>query len=143
MSVALSGTFIEKMNEALRFSEKNRARAVTETQRLCVDLLSVENARRRALGMPQLTVDSASIRAAVNVAAGNDTRIKSAVDNEQWGYRLTTMYALAELVTAQREANFIAAQQLKATQRQTDLLVELLRVVTGNTSTVPHQRSGT
>lgn len=127
MSVALRGTFLEKMQESLRYSEMNRARVVSEMERLRADLLNVENVRRRAIGMPPVDANSTSIRAAADVAAGQDTRVKSAVDGEQWGYRLTTMYALVELVTAEREANSIAQKQLEETRKTNELLRELIR----------------
>lgn len=156
MSIALNGTFIEKMNESIKFAETNRSRVQFIYKQLQDSALRQEILRREQQGLGSPT--QATIDTIADAWAGENAKFKVAVSNEQWGSRLATMYALAELVVAQREANDIARQQLNATRDANALqaavlsrlneMISLLDVRAASSNdntnvTVPQPRSGT
>lgn len=154
----VSGTYLDKMNEAIRFSEEKRWRVVTLTQEISEASAQELIKRHRQLGKPPPT--KAHLETAADKACEADPRWQTAVGDEQWGYRLTTMYALAELVAATREntqvlkaiyeearATRITQQRLLIAQQTTnDLLQKLVGHLTVPVDApdrpVPPQRAG-
>lgn len=126
--ICTEGTFIEKMNEAIKFSEEKRKR-VTTLGKIIGDKARSELIRRHRQ-MRMEPPSQADIDTKADSAIEADARWRLAVADEQWGYRLTTMYGIAELVAAQREANDLARRQL-AEQRTTN---DLLRMLSGQLS---------
>lgn len=122
MSVALKGNFIEKMNESIRFAEQNRARVGQVTAEIRETVLIELSHRYKALDMQS----NSRVAVVTESRAADDPRFKVAIANEQWGSRLATMYALAELVAAQREANHLAQLHLGALQDNNALQTAVL-----------------
>lgn len=128
-TICTTGTFIEKMNEAIKFSEDKRKR-VTFLGRVIGDKARAELIRRHR----QMRMDppsQADLDTKADAAIEADARWRTAVGDDQWGYRLATMYGTAELVAAQREANEIARQHLLEQQETNRLLRSLVNHTEG------------
>lgn len=102
-AIATTGTFLEKMQESLRFAETNRNRAMSRRQFIADVEQSAatrrhEYSKHTPLTKPQLDV-------IVDTAVGRDGTFKLAVSNEQWGARLATLYGVMELVASTNETN--------------------------------------
>lgn len=118
MSVALNGTFIQKMNESIAFAERNRLRVVARTAYLRDKEARLAEKRHRDAGRLPPTDEDVDVN--TDFAASKDPKWKLAIANEQWGGRLATMYALAELTAAQRETNVLLRHLIAHLQAQSD-----------------------
>lgn len=126
MSRSLSGTPLEKMLEAIRFSEDNRVRAIDQTRALTDKAARELTNRKRAQGLPPPS--RAEIDTVADDLLRSDPIAKVAVDNEQWGYRLTTMYALQELVAEQAATRSLLGELVREVKtlnkRLSDTVIE-------------------
>lgn len=129
---ALDGSYIQKMQESIKFSEDNRKQAAKISKRVGYDERVALIKRHRSAGMRDPSENELAVVA--DTAVGQHGSWKVAVSNEQWGSRLATMYALAELVAAQREANELARKNIMLQQ---EILLELRR---GRTASIIDQR---
>lgn len=143
----IQGTYIERMNDAIVFSEAKRVRvaklAAEIGDRARVELIELYRQRRAA------PPSEAMLNTVADAAIEKDVRWKTAVGDEQWGGRLTMMYALAELALTAREhtqaLDLILKTQYQATDVQRQLLTEqrttneLLKMLVGQLS-VPAER---
>jgi hypothetical protein len=142
MPPSLDGTFIEKMHEAVLFSEHNRAQVERITRRVRDEVMHDLIGRNKARDVPPPS--TFEISTVTDERCTQRSSYKNAVGDEQWGARLATMYALVELVAAQRQANSIAEQQLTAQLTTNRLLTALLESFNAvNHPVVPRPRSGT
>jgi len=147
----VGGSYIERMNEAIEFSEKSRVR-VTELSKEIGDIARAElinRYRNKKVPPPSPSM----LATAADEAISKDARWKVAVADEQWGGRLATMYSLAELTLSTREgvrvlkgiyaqldqSNAIMRRQLAA-QEETNAL--LRQLVMGGGKVTPAQREG-
>lgn len=110
MTIATSGSSHDKMNESIDFAERNRKVA---SSRRDVMLERV----RATLQNRRTTASPATFNVMADDALNKDEVFTIAVANEQWGSRLATMYALAELVRAQRETNVLLRKVLEELSR--------------------------
>jgi hypothetical protein len=110
MSVSLTGSFLEKMQEALRFSEKNRRRAVKVREDIRAVVANELHRRHAYVDMP---VSNAQLDTIVDARVAADSRFSVAVANEGWGRDLAQTYALVELVAAQNETNALLRELLQ------------------------------
>lgn len=134
----VGGTYIERMQAAIRFSEESRVKVGILTREITAQVENELRARHRQLGKPAPT--RAQILTAADAACSRDNRWSLAVADEQWGGRLTQMYANAELVSSVRESvqvlkslcyelravNQLASQQVAEQQTTNDLLKMLI-----------------
>lgn len=123
-TICTEGTYVQKMQEAIKFSEEKRKR-VTALGRMIGDRERDALVRRHKqlnMGAPSQADQDTKADAAIEA----DARWRVAAADEQWGYRLATMYALAELVAARREATDLARQQLTEQRTTNDLLKMLV-----------------
>jgi hypothetical protein len=86
----LTGSALERMLEAIAFSEENRARVaeITESYRESTTRQVLEQFRQR--GQPPPT--RRELDYYVQQRAASDPRFAVAVNNERWGWRLATLY---------------------------------------------------
>lgn len=97
----IGGSYVDRMNEAIVFSEERRVRVVELCDEI-TDRVRRDLERRHAqVGMMPPTDIDVAVRVAS--ATGDDRRVQLASADERWGGRLAQMYALAELVLATRQ----------------------------------------
>lgn len=95
-----TGTYIDKMNEALIFTESSRQR-VTDLSAEVSERARVELTHRHAMiGMRAPSTVDVAVKAGREIA--DDARVKLATADERWGAQLAQTYALAELVATTR-----------------------------------------
>lgn len=143
----IEGTYIERMNAAIVFSETKRVRVAQLNAEIGDQARNelIELYRQKRVDPPTKSMLDTVAEAAIE----KDARWKNAVGDEQWGSRLTTMYALAELALTAREhtqvLDLILKKQHEATDLQRQLLAEqrttneLLKMLVGQLS-VPTER---
>lgn len=147
----IEGTYIERMNAAIVFSEASRVRVAklaAEVSKEARDELIRLYRHKRAATPTKSMLDTVA-----DAAVEKDARWRNAVGDEQWGGRLTMMYAIAEVALSTREHTqafdliLKTQQQLLAEQRTTNKLLEKLVGQLSATAErpnppTPSQRSG-
>lgn len=92
MSVALDGTVTERLRDSVAYMHRQRRRVVAVRRRIvrreeAQIRLRYRNAEQREPSAEELEV-------LLDAVVGDNPDFKAAVGNEQWGYRLTSAYAL-------------------------------------------------
>jgi hypothetical protein len=141
----VGGSYLERMKAAITFSEESRVKVGLLTKEITAQVEIELHARHKQLNKPAPT--RAQILAAVDAACSRNNRWSLTIADEQWGGRLTQMYASAELVSSTREsvqvlkslcyelraANQLASQQVAEQQTTNDLLKMLVGLLAAQT----------
>lgn len=122
-AIATTGSYLARMREAIKFAETNRERAQTIIADVRESVAHELMARYKHLENHRIS--EAQVSAVVDARVSDDPRFKAAVSNEQWGARLSDMYALITLVTLESERLKVQREQLAA-QNETNRLLNLL-----------------
>lgn len=124
MTVATRGNFVNRMLESLGLSERSRLRASSVRDRVRVTVRRELETRYAHITEGSFRSD-ARVETVVDTRVAEDTTFKAAIADEQWGTRLTTMYASVQLVEDSKEIKLLLGQQVEQ-QRQTNLLLREL-----------------
>lgn len=131
LAICSEGTYKAKMAEAIRFSEDKRQRVVDLGLEIGGIARTELMRRHEQIGMRPPS--QADLDTKADAAVEADARWRVACADEQWGYRLTTMYGIAELVAAANEGNELIRyqnklmrEQLEAQKKTNELLERLV-----------------
>ncbi len=92
MSVALNGTVAERLREAIGYMHKQRKRVVDISRR--VTRRESPQIIKRFRGIEMRDPTAAELEILIDRVISENPDFKAAIANEQWGYRLTSAYAL-------------------------------------------------
>jgi hypothetical protein len=118
--VATVGSMFDRMMEGIAESERHRERADRIAKRV-KDTARTEFLARRS----SVTRSSAAMEAVAQARADADPLVKAAIDGEQWGQRLTTMYGIAHL-TIQMDEMLVEQRRANELQKETNALLRVI-----------------
>lgn len=114
--LAITGSYLQRMRDAIEFAEKNRVRASMRREELRARAVDHLTARATQTGMRAPT--DIEIDVHTDTLAVSDPKFKLYVENEQWGCRLGAMYAAAHAAEcSQYTTNFVKTIMLTIIDR--------------------------
>lgn len=125
-SPGLNGSYLDKMRDAVGYSERNRAAADVRFDEVVAVVTQRIRAAERS-GATQSVMSNAAVTATAETQLKTDKRFNSRVDDEQWGARLGTLYAVAELAESVPLLVNLLSQQVTEQRETNQLLRQLLR----------------
>lgn len=126
MSPCLTGSAVDRMMEAIEFSEANRRRVseIVESYRPGTERQIREQFRLRGQPLPS----PRELDYYVQQRAASDPKFTLAINNERWGWRLATLYAAQVQLEVSTTTNRLLEALLAETAETRRLLERAIRL---------------